>query len=760
MRKQLAFLKNIRTVASRRYPKNVYCNHGYQGSALLLSLVVSLGCAAIWTFLSSAASASTGTCSNEILRSELHSGTLPDCRAYELVTPAYKQGSAIAFAFAVSEDGSRLFSSSFGAFAGAEEDGNNLNSKMGGVAYEFARMPTGWVTRSIAPPASEYQGNGMYDASPELNGAVWELGRRSQPVGLTDFYLESIGPTSHTFSRVGPATPNSATPNAGQYLYAGTAADLSHILFSIQEPSYRWPFDSTVGRVGSLYEYVGIDNTEPMLVGVKGGRGNRELIGQCGTSLGSSTPNRHKGSMYNAISPNGDRIFFTVTGADHNLRPCSGEQPPVDELLAREETPSGEELTVPISEPSLTYCSESPQSPCADARFEGASRDGSKVFFTSTQKLLAKASEGSMNLYEYDFTDPPGERLLLLSSGTASPEVQGVMRISEDGSHIYFVAKGVLATEPNSVGDYAISEADNLYAYADGSLKFVATLSPEDSNGFTTRDWSGEDARPVLTSQDGDYLVFPSVADLTHEGTSANVRQLFRYEAQTNTLIRVSIGQNGYNDNGREPVYSPAVAGRSNYSQTDSPSLSSVLTGEDGTVYFESPTALTPQALNNQLDAYENEPIPNVYEYREGTVYLLSDGQDTSTIRSAPGVVLLGSNPSGSDRFFMTSDSLVAQDTDTQRDIYDARVDGGFPAPVAPSICFESGCQEPPNSTPQLPAPGGSAAQTGEGNLAMPATQPSGKQKTKPKKKTKRKHRKKLRSASSNRRGHVKMRLR
>lgn len=64
----------------------------------------------------------SGACPNEVLRSELHSALLPNCRAYELVTPPYKEG-ASPLPFAVSEDGSQIVFGSLGTFESAEGAG-------------------------------------------------------------------------------------------------------------------------------------------------------------------------------------------------------------------------------------------------------------------------------------------------------------------------------------------------------------------------------------------------------------------------------------------------------------------------------------------------------------------------------------------------------------------------------------------------------------------------------------------------------------
>jgi hypothetical protein len=688
-----------------------------------------------------AAGSSSGACPNEEVRSALDSSLLPGCRAYELVTPPYMEGAYITSVLSVSEDGSRMVASSWGVLGGAGEDRPNFPSEHAGAAYEFARTATGWNARSLTPPGSLYAGNGVFDVSRDMNSTVWALAQPPQSEHLTtDLYLESpLG----KFTEMGPATPSTTEENQFKYFYAGASGDLSHVLFTISEPSFRWPFDKTVGNASSLYELVGLKNTAPELVGVTGARESNELVSQCGTRLGSSVPSGEPelsgggGSMFNAISASGARIYFTAVGADDT--PCASElpQPPVDEIFAREEDSSGNMETTPISEPTVSHCSSQPAPPCADAHFEGASLDGSKVFFTSTQKLVEGASEGSSNLYEYDFNSPgvgQSQKLVLVSRGSAAPAVQGVVRISEDGSHVYFVAQGNLTHTKNGRGKEPAENADNLYVFErdasapEGRTTFIATLSSGDG-----RDWARLDARPAQVSFDGQLLVFTSEADLLGEGVGPGVQQVFQYDAQTDTLVRASIGQHGYNNNGRAPLYSAAIT-ISPYNYSDSSTLfGNVLAPEDGAVFFESPTALTPWALNNQVanGLPIPVPIPNVYEYHNGEVYLVSDGRDTSTIQSYPGVKLWGASMSGDDVFFQTSDPLVAQDTNTQSSIYDARVDGGFPAPSSPQSCSGDECQGALSQTPLLPTPGDNTVQAGGGNLTPQAIGPAVKTKRK-----------------------------
>jgi hypothetical protein len=713
-----------------------------------------------------AVGASGAMCPEE-LRSELHSELLPDCRAYELVTPPYKEGGTVN-PFAVSEFGSRAVGGSFGVFDHAE--GDPLDPQVEGAAYLFSREVSGWSASPLEPSEKQYQSTAiMLDVGSEFSASLWAIGTLDQALGVVDLYIRG---EDGSLVKIGSPTSTVNVNNETQYQYLGASGDLSHVLFEVRGGGFRWPFDHTVGG-GSLYEYVGTGNAAPLLVGVDGGRESTNLISECGTRLGSGVAFQPFGSMYNAISADGSRVFFTALGGHSN--PCSGAQPPVDELLVREEFLPGQLRTVPVSESSLGYCAESPAS-CRDAEFEGASLDGSKAFFTSTQLLTEGASEdpeeadsatqgcsqtagpGGCNLYEYESEAGGGHRLVAVSSGSPEPRVQGVARISEDGSHVYFVARGALAKASNSRGEEAREGADNLYLferdarYPAGHTAFIVTLPPSDG-----AIWAHTDNRPVQSSRDGRFLVFTSLADLTHEEDTEGIAQVYRYDAQSGELARVSIGQGGYNDNGRRPVYDASIAigpaGASlpyAYASNDSPvATGGALAPDDGTVFFASPTALTPQALSDRVNPL-GHPIPNIYEYRGGMAYLISDGRDISTVHASAGVHLLGESASGADVFFTTSDPLVPRDGDTQQDIYDARVDGGFSEPLQ-TPCAEEGCQGPLALPPLLSSPGSageSAGAGGESATAAVKAAPKVKRKA-----TRRKAARKKSKAKSRRRG-------
>jgi hypothetical protein len=731
-------------------------------------------------------------CPNEQLRSKDHSTLLPDCRAYELVAPPYKEG-ALVSATSISEDGSHVLGLSFGAFAGTE----NVPGLDAG--YDFTRAAgVSWMSSPLDPPASlgyiNHLENSFEDVSVDFGRVLFpDVGEAPHP-GVRDIYIrESDG----AFVEVGPELPPISTENraAGEELgadaYRGASSDLSHVFFSVhdaaeagrdaEEKALLWPGDDTVQGT-SLYEYVGtghagIGSDVPALVGVDN---TGHQISQCGTSLGATRIEPK--DAYNAVSRSGEMVFFTARpgGCENEEGTEIGTGPAVYELYARVGPQPASATTVNIAGSSGCAISAS-CNVTSEVTYQGASEDGSKVFFTAEQAgLVAGNEDGSNVLYECELpgdggvqpratgaADPcPSLKAISVTGNGEGANVLGVARVSEDGSHVYFVASGVLATNSNgqSAGfnPEAQAGADNLYVYEPNpahpgqyETEFVAMLcSGHEESGAVPdarcqssesdeADWQREDSRPVEATSDGNFLLFASFGDLTSDDSST-ARQLFRYDAQAGELVRVSAGQKsasfpaGFNGDGNTTAY-PASFPTQGYAVSSNavsapPSMSSE--GSDPYVFFESSDGLTPQALNAQQigEGPGGEPVyaENVYEYHDGNVSLISDGQDLSReLNQTSAVRLDGTDASGSDVFFSTSDSLVGQDTDTGQDIYDARIDGGFPAPVVPAGCAGDACQGP-RSAPPLLTSAGSVTQPGGGNVvSKPETKPAVKPKPK-----------------------------
>jgi hypothetical protein len=155
-------------------------------------------------------------------------------------------------------------------------------------------------------------------------------------------------------------------------------------------------------------------------------------------------------------------------------------------------------------------------------------------------------------------------------------------------------------------------------------------------------------------------------------------------------------------------------------------------------VFFEDTDGLTPQALNDKPIGERHGRVVyahNIYEYHDGDVHLISDGADISQggDYSSP-VHLLGTDPTGDDVFFSTLSQLVPQDTDSDIDVYDARVNGGFPTPLETPECTSDGCQGPLSAAPTLLSPGSEFQAGANPPLAVAAPVAKAKAKAKAKK--------------------------
>ncbi len=571
------------------------------------------------------------------------------------------------------------------------------------------------------------------------------------------------------------------------------AARLSGTLV-FEGPNF-WGF---AGQAKSVYEYAPAIKSAPLLVGVTGGFESHDLISGCRTVLQGSGPPTVD---YGALSEDGRTVYFAPgqclsggTGKNEN------KLVPAEELYARvdgevKEGPHAAH-SVQISAPTPGVC-ETPECQennssepvkekerARDSIFAGASNDGTRVFFTSAQQFTDNANEGEgeagaecheatlggCNLYESLCADPcgkPGEepvaaerQLVDVSEAegrkplAGGPQVQGVMALSPDGTHVYFVARGVLTENPNSQEQTASKGADNLYVYErdedhpKGRLTFIATLPKADEHpigafGQGVLEWD-HGIQLANVTPDGRFLVFLSHGALTpdntrptEEGKPAPPAQIYGYDAQTDTLKRIAIGQHGYNDDGNAGTQDAAIAIAEDGSALGvGPGRADPTMSHDGQyVFFQSPVGLAPGALDDVEVATSNQGTPeyaqNIYEYHDGNVALISDGKDATPVPASPGahssVELLGSDATGANVFFTTFDQLTPQDTDTQRDYYDARICTSeepcptYPSPALP--CSEEGCHAAAAGSPSSQTPA-SATFNGPGNLAPPPPAP------------------------------------
>ncbi len=700
---------------------------------LVLMLLFGAGGVALYVPSRAGALAAPGGCPDEVLRSELNSSFLPDCRAYEMVTPPYKEGYPLLMV-SYASDGDRAILSSLATLTGNPGSTETLTTN---GSYLDTRTATGWQLAPLNSPLSKFVGQLMLAAEANDGETLWSQHTPAQPLSSHGLYVRSA---SGVFNFVGPLGPtenpteehSNVNESEGQRdVVVGTTSNFTHIIVEANFLEGRWPFDTTAGNeTHSLYEYSGIANKEPVLVGVIGEKGSQQLIATCGTTLGAGTAI----SSYNAISSDGETVFFTVN-------PC-GSAPATAEVYARLHGGSisaapGE--TVDVSESECTVeCGVA-----SGKNFEGASEDGTRVFFTSTQKLTNSAIDGTSggsatetergcaatlpgtpvkpsgcNLYEYDFLAPLGERLKSVSVGGG---VLGVVGIAEDGSRVYYVSRAVIGSAEEGVfGRDPVLGQPNLYVYdsVSDSTSFVATLAEGDRG-----DWRRAKERPaVLAGGDGRVLLFASsLVGLTPDARSG-VPQLFEYrsagEGEAAELVRVTKGEDGFNEDGNGPDAEVEPSFIENVGKELGSSRDFKTTTNKQDLSSDGRTVVFAAGLLSPLATAASQHCSSLYEFHsngalsQGSVHLLSDGRDTQIYRPGVpcGVLFQAMDAGATNVLFESADPLLGGDVDgSQFDIYDARVDGGFGPSPSVGACGGGLCEGAVSGPPAPPVAGAAA---------------------------------------------------
>jgi hypothetical protein len=680
---------------------------------------------------------------------------LPDCRAFEQVSPTEKGGlDAVtlqppqpAESSACDSDApcTLAYMNVGAAFDGAP--GNEIDN-----AYLTTRGITGWQTTPLSPPTPQDPANGLatvgYAFSGDTSEAVLRVPAQQltegAPTGVYNLFLRQAGGGYSLLTPNSPPEP----PLAGcggcfehedVPAFAGASSDFSHVIFEANDSLVQGApgkgvenlYETAAGRV-QLVEMLP-DGAIPAQGAQAGG--------------GIDAIDEATDELDHAISEAGSHVVFEAKADGGAPDP---QQQGKAELYDRIGASSTVEISAPAPGAQPEKC-ETKQRICdaEPARFWAASADGSLVYFTSKAALTKESNTGSEvrsaqeleearereeegvpeaeaqnpgdDLYRYDvdtrtLTDLTADADAEAPSGA---EVLGVVGASSDGSHVYFVAKADLAGA-------AVSGQPNLYLW-DGAPTptFIARLKAPDAaeeahveaeekgEGFPyesdVEDWT---RRPTMSqayvTPNGEHLAFMSVNPLTgydniDQRTGKADHEVYEYDAETGQLVCASC------DAGAMPPLGSAFLGaklgeRASTAFHQPRSLSD----DGGRLFFSSPDPLVP-GLQGGSD--------KIFEYENGAVQLISGGE------AGGEAVFLDASASGGDVFFATRERLAATDTDELLDVYDARVDGGVSVPIAATPCQGSACQEPYGPPPSFSAPI-SAAFVGQGNL-LPVPAPA-----------------------------------
>jgi hypothetical protein len=642
------------------------------------------------------------SCPNAAVRSQQGSISLPDCRAYEIVSPVEKSGN---------NAGSTINLGPL--YSVATADGNailySVNGPQGAVQRGIQRYAVGrrvaggWSARSAIPAGSSDR---IYAISYPQLGLVPSSDMRKILFTSKASYVpdnpvtESSSAALYMAHEDGgidwlsrPQIPDPEPAPGGiqepaWFQPVGASPDLSTVYFwsgptLLTADAARAPFYIPGGFESpwGLYEYT---DGELKPAGTLPGGG--ESPGGAAPASSSHTfrtgPNNltTAETTSNQVSRDGSTLWFV--SPDPGPYPSSRPNP---QLYVRRDghstlvshTPGG--APAPSGVSAVGAKNQSAPDP-QNHEYAYGSADGRTAIFQSEDALAAGApNDSSIKAYRYDVETDSVSYLPGVGGST-------VVAATDDGSRFLFGGPGGI-----KVWDH-------------GTIKTLTSDYPAVLS-------------PARATASGSVFVFSTGADIAgfnHGGV--NAVQIYRYDLAREKLTCASCPPDDVVPSG--PVtLSPGDTSATPFLPTGELVPNRGISSDGDRVFFDSPDPLVPQDTNGQRD---------VYEWTPRGVSLISTGKSPNPS------YFLDNSADGKDVFFASREGLDPVDTDDNYDVYDAHVDGGFLKPVVVPCSGEacrSGASAPPGA-----ATAASASFSGAGN--KPPSKPKHKKKQHRKKKS------------------------
>jgi len=607
-------------------------------------------------------------CPNALARQQTGARTLPDCRAFELVSAADTGGYDVESSIVPGQEPFPGFPEAkdrllYATHAGAVPGPWNPTNK-GPDPYLATRTEGGWTTNYLGLPA---------DLNPAAGSFASQLGEASARLDSlafagSDLCSPCFGSGIETGIPVRRADGSLVQGMAGS-LDSGVPAgarpegdvakyfsdDGNHLVFAS-----RYAFEPGANEGGDLTVY------------------ERDL--QAGSTEIVST----------------DSAGNTLAGAEISELDIDddGSRVVVGKRIATDA--EGNEYVHPYLHLSgRTASVDLAPGTTSGVLYAGMTKDGSRLFFTTVDQLLPGDTDASADLYaaavdaggnlqlslvtpgSSDACDPVEneDRAHWNSAGGASCDVVAISGgggISSASGTAWFLSPEQLD------GSAGTLDQPNLYRTDPGQAPtFVATLEPDnplvlDAVAAAATRRTGD----FQTTPDGSFAAFTSREDLGGYETFG-FADVFRYDAANDRLGCASCDRSGSTDHSYLADSFMAPDGLS-------------LLG-DGRVFFTTKTPLVLNDPNQRTD---------VYYWSGGHPQLISAG--TGPFDSA----LLTVSADGTDAFFFTHDTLAPEEDEVGplMKVYDARVNGGFfklPAEVPCAASDE--CHGPSSPIPPPP---------------------------------------------------------
>ncbi len=687
------------------------------------------------------------SCPNETVRQQTEADYLPDCRAYELVSPGnagatalYPGGPNTGYA----TNPPRLaYTGSSGTLP--ESGGSPIDAN--GDLYIATRTDSGWVSRYVGLPSFEAALDGGPPQGPPGSGFPGEeIELCSQPGGdcgpakiqnnvLTNSAMSTFlefddGNPAVGANNQGDLQNESTVSSNAPYVYGsegnflerlptdlGAVSPIAHALdckrligdFFGHEAYNDCPGDVTASANLTHFVFA----TETHLFSPQGqlaapGSVYDNDVATANVEVASklsdgepipSQPTDQAGDPLQipAVSSDGSRILMAAGGTGPCGASTCSEPPCGAALSAYMRCPMQASNLYMRVDDSITH----DISQGHDVNYVGMTADGSKVYFTSEEQLTEEDKDTSTDLYMWsEVGEEEGHPLTLVSGG-------GSMLAGEPGntdscSASFTTRCGVVTYSgrrycqlPGGLGGNCNS--DSSIASESGDIFFFSPEQLDGSKGIPNQ-WNLYDYRSgrdhFVASFSSPYCFsnpFPTCAN-----TPVVRMQVTPDGAHMAFITASQITQ--YNNAGHLEMYTYEPATETvlcvSCNPSGAPPTSDVYGSQDGLflttdgrTFFSTEEALVHNDTNNAQD---------VYEYVEGSPQLITQGtgdtrgqtgaNDINGNEGLPG--LDGVSANGTDVYFSTYDTLVPQDHNgTFLKFYDARSGGGFPLPTPPAAC-------------------------------------------------------------------------